>query len=177
MSFLRNKTSRFFLFSLLLFPSLPSLKGASHLPKSILNQSHEFKVMKNVSLHQVESKMTPITLHTLERSWIPQRPLGLEQLGHTKCPHRQNSQELPATMLPTSKGDHPRPTLPEVARLSPWLIISKAIPEDTEQVPKRASLPRNLWHSPLGNYIIKTQKAQNFLLAKSRKQMQRWGLG
>lgn len=41
-------------------PSLPSLKGASFLPKSVLNQSHEFKVMKNVGLHQVESKMDPV---------------------------------------------------------------------------------------------------------------------
>lgn len=40
--------------------------------------------------------------------------------GHTKGRHRQNSQELPASTLPTSKGDHPRPALPEAAKpLSP----------------------------------------------------------
>lgn len=71
--------------------------------------------------------VTSITLHTLERAWTPQRPLGLEQLGHTECPHRQNSQKLPASTLPTSKGDHPRPALPEVAKLSLWLMISKGI--------------------------------------------------
>lgn len=123
--------------------------------------------------------VTSITPHTPERAGIPQRPLGLERLGHTKGRHKQNSQELPASTLPTSKGDHPRPALPEAAKpLSPWLIISKAIPEDLEQVPKReASLPRNLWHSPLGNYIIKTQKPRTSSWPKAEGRAKMGGLG
>lgn len=70
----------------------------------------------------------------------------------------------------------PAASSPRSGKASPSLIISKAIPKAREQVPKRASLPRNPWHSPLGNYIIKKQKPQNFLLAESRKQMRKgWG--
>lgn len=69
----------------------------------------------------------------------------------------------------------PAASSPRSGKASPSLIISKAIPKAREQVPKRASLPRNPWRSPLGNYIIKKQKPQNFLLAESRKQMRRGG--
>lgn len=52
----------------------------------------------------------------------------------------------------------PAASSPRSGKASPSLIISKAIPKAREQVPKRASLPRNPWRSPLGNYIIKKQK-------------------
>lgn len=67
------------------------------------------------------------------------------------------------------KQDHLGPALPEVVRQGPSLIISKANPRDRQQVPKRASLPRNPWRSPLGNYIIKTHKSPELPPGKKKK--------
>lgn len=123
---LRNKASPALLLSFLLLSlHYPVLKELAFPQRASKNQSHGLKVMKKCRPPiEWEAKwilyVTSITPHTLEGSGIPQRPLGLEQLGHTKGRHRQNSQELPASTLPTSKGDHPRPALPEAAKpLSP----------------------------------------------------------
>lgn len=90
--------------------------------------------MKNVGLHQVESKMDPVrdfnhSAHTGEI--LDTRGLWVWSSWGTLSAHigRTPRNYQPQGCL-LQKGTTRGPALPEVAKLSPWLIISKAILED-----------------------------------------------
>lgn len=61
--------------------------------------------------------------------------------SRTKCNHSHHTQEQPALAMACVKHDHAMLSQNQQSRT--WLIIPKHFPE-TEQVPRQASLPRNL---------------------------------